>query len=207
MAASFVAVVPQPDPGVLGAFELSAESGIIGAGLVVASGILFSFRWADATRLALIRRVRIAVANAGTAFAAATLPSALVLVPCRAFTASDTGGTAVTPSGNGNKKRTSFGSSLAADLRIASATLLVAGTRTPDANPLTSSGYFTTNTTAGGVQLAKTDLLVPDVASGEYPLVLAQNEGFEIQNGANALPGTGTTKVSVEVEWSEVSLY
>ena len=49
-------------------------------------------------------------------------------------------------------------------------------------------------------------LFEPDIASGEHPLVLGQNEGFVLRNRA-VWPAAGTGIIQVEVSWAEVTAY
>ncbi|MBK8246591.1 MAG: hypothetical protein IPK85_04210, partial [Gemmatimonadetes bacterium] len=45
-----------------------------------------------------------------------------------------------------------------------------------------------------------------NVANGEHPIVLAQNEGIVI-NSAIAIPTTGTFVLGIECAWAEVESY
>ena len=44
-----------------------------------------------------------------------------------------------------------------------------------------------------------------EVADGEHPLILAQNEGFSIRSVA--VPATGTWTAAIDVQWAEMSSY
>jgi hypothetical protein len=205
------------DVGSLGAYQISYVSGTMAAGLAAAAPI-FSVRWGDATRTMLVRRVSFMVQNAGTAFTAGL--TLFDLIVARAFTASDTGGTAVSLAGNQGKKRTSFGSSLVTDMRGSATATLTAGTRTLDTlafanvfgavqavatnnlmvpamdGPMTAAAAAATGN-YGNVGLA---LIEPEI-SNSWPLVLVQNEGFVIRA---TVPATGTWRFNVQVEWAEV---
>lgn len=182
---------------------------------------LFSYRWGDATRLAVVQRVRVAVATT-VASNANSGQAERELIIARSFTASDTGGTAVTLTGNNQKMRTSQGTSLVTDMRFG--TTITAGTRTLDANPIASAvAWLGVNftgidigcgggaaataaawTCAGGMGFV--DLL--NATNGQtYPLVLAQNEGFIIRVGKDTMPSGFTQQTYVEVSWCEVNAY
>jgi hypothetical protein len=170
------------------------------AGLTANSPI-FSFRWIDATRFVLLRRVLFSAGNTGTAFTAGV--ATFQLFAARAFTASDSNGTSFLPTGNVGKLRTApMATSLVGDLRIASNTTLGVGTRTLDANPLGSLSV--------GIPAVAGQPMVPpntplfDTQPGEHPHVMAQNEGFVIQ--AN-VPATGTWTFSVQALWEELASY
>jgi hypothetical protein len=166
------AVLRPNDYGSLGIYSMSAVSGNMSAGLTANSPI-FSFRWTDATRLALLRRVLFSAGNTGTAFTAGV--ASFQLFAARSFTASDSNGTALTVSGNNGKLRTSMGSSLIGDLRIASNTTLGVGTRTLDASPLgTISAGIPAN---AGQPIINPGVALFGTAAGDHPYVMAQNEG------------------------------
>jgi hypothetical protein len=57
--------------------------------------------------------------------------------------------------------------------------------------------------TAGTTLLTTVSLFSPDY-SGEWPLVLAQNEGFVVQA---TVPATGTWAFQAIIEWSEVTSF
>jgi hypothetical protein len=123
----------------------------------------------------------------------------------RSFTASDSGGSSVTLSGNNNKNRTVMPTSqisLSGDMRIASTAALTAGTRTLDTN-----AFAVTNGWAGSVLLTTGVVPLQQVelyqnGGNEYPLILANNEGIVITN-AVAMGATGVMTVAVNIEWTE----
>jgi hypothetical protein len=206
------------DVGVLGAYQISYVSGTMAAGLAGGSTI-FSVRWGDATRTMLIRRVSFLAQNAGTAFTAGLCLFDMVVA--RAFTASDSAGTAVVLTGNQGKKRTSFGSSLVTDMRGSSTAALTVGTRTLDtlavdtilgaveatatnylivpSNKASGTAAAIAATAVGGARAI--DFWYPEI-SNSWPLVLVQNEGFIIRA---TVPATGTWRFVVEIEWAEVA--
>lgn len=204
------------DVGTLGSYSIDTVSGTMAAGLATASPI-YSCRWGDATRSMLVRKVSLYAANLTTAFAAGAVTFDMIVA--RSFTASDTGGASILPTGSSQKRRTSFGTTLITDLRQSATATLAAGTRTLDAQPLAAlRGYVPAtainyvfvggsggtisvpgaSTTGGAVQ--PTALWAPDFG-GEWPLVLVVNEGFIIRA---TVPATGTWTFGVAMEWSEV---
>lgn len=203
------------DVGVLGSYIIAVESGTMAAGLAAAAPI-FSVRWGDATRTMVVRRIGLVAKNLTTAFTAGV--TLFELIQARSFTASDTGGTAVTLTTNNAKRRTSFGTSLVTDMRIASTATLTAGTRTLDATasqlirgfvPATSVNYPFVGRGSANAPGASTiayslewsDLFGLDVSS-EWPLTFVTNEGFIIRA---TVPATGTWTFGVLLEWSEVA--
>lgn len=200
-------VTPRPvDHGSLGAYCWGGFSGIIPAALGANSEI-FQFRWTDATRFAVIRKIRISAA-VSTTFFAAGVPIQLDVVKSTAWSAQGTGGTGVTPAAT-LKRRTSMGSTLlaAGDMRIATTAALGAGTKTLEANSLVSiiaPGPITASLN-GQIIAPGTILWQAEVGDGEHPLVLVQNEGFVIRSVA--VPATGTWMAAINVDWAEVSAY
>jgi hypothetical protein len=207
-------------PNVLGAYMVNGRTSVYSA--LAAGSPLFSFRWGSATALAVVMRVRINVVTttAPTANGAAERE----LIVARGFTASDTGGTAVVLTGNNAKMRTSHATSLIAtngDMRFG--TTIAPGTRTLDTNPLSSvvswiGSNFTGVDIGGGGSGATAAAfigigglgMIPllDAMTGQdYPLVLAQNEGFIVRIGKDAQPTTAAQQTYVNVSWSEVAAY
>ena len=195
------------DVGSLGHYRLSMATGTIAAA-IAAGGELFQFRWTDATRLAVIHKVLIS-AGANVAATAAGLVT-LEMAIARSWSAAGTGGTAATITGNNQKTRTSMGSTLLGEARCATTAALGAGTKTLDSQGV---GNLTTGIGTGAITVAadlslfpKTDLLEMD-ANEPHPVVLAQNEGFVIRNGATAWPLSMTWALGVTVVWAEIAAY
>lgn len=186
---------PQADTGL---FFLSAYSGTIAASLA-ANTPLFSFR-ANATGVTVVQRIAVALAGVVAGVAGIVDLEGIV---ARSFSASDSGGTAITLTGNNQKKRTSYSTSGLADARIATTGTLTAGTRTLDAQGF---GYVVGQETAtAGWVLPRTDLF-DAYQTGDGPLVLVANEGFILRN-PTAWPGTGTVKLYVFVQWLEATTW
>lgn len=189
------------DYGAFGFYRLSTTVALVVT--QAANGTLFSFRWGDATRLCIPQFVRLSLMQ--TAAATATIFPRYQVFVARAFTVSDSAGTAITLTGNNMKKRTSMGSTLVTDIRkSAVAAGLTAGTRTLDAEPIlelvTNSTITTPNDTRYETNLDFTN-------SGDHPLVFAQNEGFIVRGPTTVFGAAGTADLVVDVAWAEVSSY
>jgi hypothetical protein len=189
-----MAIVFAPEPGVLGLYSIGVTSGSIAATLA-ASSPLFSFRWGDTTKLGIIDFISLGVSVNGVITTSVSMP--LELMIARSFTASDSGGTAITLSGNQNKYRTTFQSSLVTDARISTTATLTAGTRTLDTQAAAVLPCVTG--TAIGNPLAMTTIYS---RTSLFPIVLAQDEGLIIRN-QSAGPATGTFQVHVQMRWFE----
>ncbi len=188
------------DHGSLGVYRLAMLSGTMAAGLA-ANAEIFQFRWTDATRLCAVQRVILdGLSGSATAFAAGF--GKVDMLIARSFTASGTGGTAATITGNNGKLRTAMGTTLLGEARCASTAALGAGTKTLDTQAI---GQISLSFgTAVSVQYAnQTVLFGEDIGMG-HPLLLAQNEGFAIRA---TVPATGTWQFGVTVQWTEVTAY
>lgn len=166
-----------------------------------AGGICFSFRWTSAALNCLVHSVKFNWVMT-TAPTAGTADFGLYI--CRGFSASDTGGTALVPTGNNQKKRTSYPPSVLADARIAAGSALGAGTRTVDASPM----FQRYNYQAAAQGNGPTDFSYLFDLANEHPLLFTSTgsgEGFEIQN-ISALGTSGVATFYVEVAWSEVPI-
>lgn len=190
----------------LGAYSYGGLSGVIPAALA-ANSELFQFRWADATRFAAIRKIRIS-ASVSTTFFAAGVPMQLDLIKSSGWTVAGTGGTDITPAAL-LKKRTSMPATLlaAGDMRIATTAALGAGTKTLETYSIAAA------VAACPITASLNGLIIPpgtilwqaEIADGEHPLILAQNEGLSIRSVA--VPATGTWQMSVDIHWAECASY
>ena len=175
------------DYGSLGIYGLSVVTGTLAAALA-ASAVVFSARWGDATRLAVLLALRTRFQPL-TPFTAATLTdhTSFDMLIGRAFTASHTGGTALTLTGNSFKARTSMGSTLFTDLRIATTAALAGGTVTLDPHPFLQSlrKGNRVNPAAGTEEIIQptTDGMDLDfnATAGDHPKIFAANEGLVIR--------------------------
>lgn len=177
----------------------AASGALTGAG---ANTPVFSFRNISANPI-VIRRVGVGFI-ATTGFTAAQIVDFGLLV-ARSFTASDSAGTAIALTGSNAKMRSSLATVTSVDCRIAAAAALTAGTRTLDTNHLGQVGGYAGAALAGVIVApASNNLLQHD--AGDYPLVLAQNEGFTITN-ITALGAAGVGRLYVNCELAEAVSY
>lgn len=194
------------DHGALGAFCIGMRTGILPAALA-ANAEIFQFRWSDATRLCVVRKIRIS-ASVSTTFFAAGVPLQIDLVKATGWSAAGSGGTRASPAAL-LKRRTSMGSSLVAanDIGISSTAALTAGTKTLETLALSSivKACPITASLDGTIIEPGTILWQAEVSDGEHPLVLAQNEGFVIT--VPGVPATGTWTAGITVDWAEVTQY
>lgn len=192
-------------PEQTGTYQIAAISGAVAG--VGAGSPVFSLRWAPGTgALCLINSV-IVSATVTTGFTAAQELEYGMYV-ARGFTVSDTGGTQQVVSGNNQKMRTSMGTSLIAsggDMRISSTAALTAGTRTLDSQPMNANSFWALAATAGST-FSNVNIPLFDRQPGEYPIVLANNEGIVVNN-ILAMGAAGVVKLVVYVNWTEVATY
>ena len=192
-------------PEQTGSYQIAALSGAVTG--VGAGSPVFSMRWAPGTgALCLINNVTIS-ATVTTGFTAQQeLEYALFVA--RGFTVSDAAGTQVIMSGNNQKLRTSMNTSLIAsggDMRISSTVALTAGTRTLDSQPLNANSFMAIAATASSA-ISNVNIPLFDRYPGEYPIVLANNEGIVVNN-LLAMGAAGVVRLVVSVSWTEVATY
>lgn len=200
------------DVGALGHYRIASVTGTLAAALG-ASAVVYSFRWGDATRLCVLLKLRTRFLPL-TPFTAATLTdhTSFDAYQARSFSASHTGGTVLTPTGNNAKVRTSMGTSLVTDIRQSTTGALAGGTLTLDAFPFAQSvrkgnRVNPAAATEETIQPATDGMdLDFDMGGGDYPLVFAQNEGFVIRN-RTVWPAAGTGVLSTNITWAEVTAF
>jgi hypothetical protein len=197
-----VAQRPQ-ELGTRGAYCLGQVSGTMAAGLAGNSEIV-QMRWIDATRIMMLRSLKLSAHQQGTAFAAGAIEFNMTVA--RSWSADGSGGNAIVFSTNNtNKKRTDFPLSLFSDtgVRVASTAALGAGTKTLDTNKAASLVSFVSSiaTTADSSPLLAPTYLWTRDTSDEYPFIFEQNEGFVVRA---TVPGTGTWTFGVTIEWCEL---
>jgi len=203
---------------VLGCYKFNARTNPYSG--LAAGAPLLSMRWGDATHIAIIMRVQVSVTT--TVAATVAGPNERELIIARGFTASDTGGAAITLTGNNQKMRTSQGTSLFTDVRVFGNTI-TPGTRTLDANPISAAmgwgGLNFTGIAVGGGGGAQTSAAWSNAGDGqyvdllnatngqEYPIVLSTNEGIIGRIGKDAQPTGATNQTYWQVTWCEASAY
>jgi hypothetical protein len=211
-ASSPLHTVSKPIPsGSNGHYRIAATTGTLAAALA-AGGQLFYLRWTDATRFCVI-----------TSFKA----SFQTLTPFTAATLTDFGfdlfkATSVSVGGGGTDlgavvktrmRTTGMGASLldgAGLMRIASTGALTAITTLDGAAIAQSVGDPNLTNPAAATEEPRVNdptlVFRPCAASGEYPLVLGQNEGLVLRN-RTVWPAAGTGLVQIELAWAEVTHY
>lgn len=199
-------VIRPNDYGSLGMYSIGATSGTMAAGLAAAAPV-FSFRNpTGSSAIILVRRVFLTALGGSSVFSPVGTGK-FDMFAARSFTASDTGGSDITPAAaaNSQKLRTSMATTQTVgtgDIRISTTATLTAGTRTKDAQPLASVAALCSGTASTVMVDWKTPLFYQII--GEYPLVLAASEGFVIEATVTA---GGTWVFSVTVYWEELSSY
>jgi hypothetical protein len=172
-----------------------AQSGALTG--VAANGPVFSLRNAAGNgELLLVRHVGLGFLTT-TAFTTAQIVD-YGLFFARSFTASDSGGTAISVSGNNAKVRTSLGAPNSMDARIATTAALTAGTRTLDTNALAQIGAWSGGAGQGIVPVQNN---LWDQYTGDQLIVLAPNEGLVIAN-LTAMGAAGVIRLYVNVEFA-----
>lgn len=200
-------------PAALGFYSIGIGTGVY-VGLA-AGAALFSARWGDATRLCLILKVTVSVIqSAAVSSTGGRVDRRLIIA--RGFTGSDSGGTTIVLTGNNQKMRTSQGTSLFTDMRVASTAALSVGTRTLDSQGVGIAATWAnlgTSPTALGTAATPTHNRIIDKydlfnasANFNYPIVLAQNEGIII-DVPTAQPSGSSLSSFVEVVWAEVNAF
>lgn len=194
-------------PECLGAYNLSLVSGaltVVTGGTIGSPQSVYAFRWAPATttQLCMIRRVEIGF-QVTTAFPTAQ-SFQYNMVTARNFSASQTGGNAAAfTQTNTGKARTSMPNSAMAvggQLMISNTAALAGSSFTLDTQFLA-----TVNATVGtviGATMPATPIYQHQ--PGDYPIILANNEGFIINNG-QTMGATGVIALFVNVEWMELA--
>ena len=169
-----------------------------GALTIVSSGttnIVAAMRQIDSASVIHIRRIGLSWVTT-TGFTGAQYLDFGVYI-ARSYSGSSSGGTPWSSASNNGKLRTSLGTPTNLDARIATTSALTAGTFTADAYPIAQIGCWCT-TAAGGTGVIPLTWLV-DQGPGDYPIILAQNEGLVVcpmtTMGAG---GVGTLTLIVE---------
>jgi hypothetical protein len=193
-------------PEILGSYGISGVSGLLTT--VAASGIVFSFRWAPANSNLVCQIRRVEVGFSITTIFGTAQPLQYSMFVNRNFTVSASGGTGLTPSQATAQNMYKFKTAGAptaftngGDIRIASTGALSGGTRVQDTNPIGYVNAFATATTSD--RQAFSSYPIYQHQFGDYPLTLAPNEGFEIQN-AILMGASGVINLTVNVEWQEM---
>jgi hypothetical protein len=190
-------------PEILGAYQLALTSGLLTA--VAAGGVVYGFRFGPTvtTNLCMIRKVEIGFSTT-TAFTTAQAVQYSMTIG-RSFTVPyGTGGTAAQfTQTNTGKMRSSMPTSqmsiTSGNIYISNTGAITGATITPDTQAI---AYASGASTAVGTVMPMTAIYSHQ--SGDYPLILAANEGFVINN-VTTMGGVGVINLTVNVEWMELS--
>ena len=183
---------------VIGWQSLGAKTGSITS--IAANSPIFSLRQI-ATTLLVIRRMSIGFLTT-SAFSLGQIMDFSLNV-ARGFTASDSGGTTISFSGNNSKHRTSLTTLSSTDCRISTTAALTNGTKTLDTTALAIAGGFSSGL-GSTIQVNNDNLFSSN--TGDYPLVLSQNEGINISN-ITLMGALGIGVAYVNIELAEANSY
>lgn len=197
------------DHGSLGHYRISVVTGTLAAALA-ASAQVFQFKWTDASKLAVIYKLRTRFLPL-TPFTAATLTdhTSFDAFLARSYSGGG-GGTTLTMTGNNAKTRSSMGTSLAT-INVSTTAALTAAT-TLDTQPFAQSirkgNRVNPAAATEEVVMPQMDGLeyVANADAGEHPIVLATNEGVVVRN-RTVWPAAGTGILLIECVWAEVAAY
>lgn len=187
------------DYGALGSYSVTGRTGVMAAGLA-ANAEIFQLRWTDATRLCAITSVHCSGGGSIAAFTAGV--TVMELMVARSWTTVGSGGTAITLTTNNQKLRSSMGTSLVNDMRIASTAILGLGAKTLDAQPMGS--IVSSVTATAGTPLWPAAHLYEMDENDSHPIILAANEGIIVRV---TVPATGTWTAGIDVTWMELAAY
>lgn len=191
----------------VGKYRQEYDSGLVTtvAAATSTAGFLFAMRWQSTAYAYLLRALGVEFFLT-TAFGAAQEVGFDVMI-ARGFTASCSGGTALTPLGaNDAKERTAYPSSVlasAGDMRIGNTGALTAGTHTLDGRPIAKGSY---DASAIRTRLGPYFFDFSQYESGGYQgggYLLRNNEGFIIRNTI-LMGATGVGIWKFTPVWSEV---
>jgi hypothetical protein len=187
--------------GSLGHYMVGVITGTMAAGVGADSEIV-QFRWTHASNLAVITLAELQFFNSlGTGFAAGLAQFDLTIA--RSFSAAGTGGGTVTMTGDLQSLRTSMGTSLVGEIRVATTAALGAGTKTLDSERI-SRMKCTVGTATNTNYLQTPAGVLYRAHDFEHPIVLAQNEGLIVRA---TVPATGTWEAGIRLGWAEVTAY
>ena len=177
---------PVAPSATLGSYRIASTTGTLAAALAAAAQI-FYVRWTDATRFFILHRFRAQFQTLTLFTAAQQVDFGFDLFKATAVSAGGSGtdlGALVK-----TKMRTTMGASLldAAGLMRISTTAALTALTTLDATAIAQSlgDMQRMNPVAATEEQRVNDptlIYVADLASGEYPLILAQNEGLVLRN-------------------------
>jgi len=170
------------------------------------------FQWRYVTAASRVAAVYYCGISAGANVAATTaVLQAFKMTAARGWSIAGSGGTRLTLTGNNAKLRTSMATSEVNDAGIATTAGLTLGTKTLDTQDLgavsfgVGTGAITIDTELD--LLRGTAPLFDATEEGCHPYVCANQEGFVIRMGVNAMPAGMTWSFTVNMKWAEVATF
>jgi hypothetical protein len=186
---------PQGPAG--GHYFVNAQTGLMAAGIASAAQV-FQLRWADPTRLFVLKKLKVQCATC-TGFAATTIGAPLQLFIGHGSTANGSGGTAVGISGG--KGRASQGASAfvtSGEIRIATTAALTAATgQTLEGQPVGGCMGAPNITLVQSPEM----FLFDNRDFGDHPLILVAGDTLAVCTLNPA--ATGTWQATFTLSWLE----
>ncbi len=197
----------KPSPADVGHYRTSHRTNLVNT--QAANSRLFEIRNIHASNIIVVHSIRVEWTLTGAHTAA--IMDSLDIFRCTSFSAVDTTNT-VTPAIT--KLRTSYTTLVdGTDLAVRGVTVagaaagMTGGTLTKDTNPIRQFGqWLLAAVPTGGPTTVIVGEYTPNLASGEAPLQLVQNEGFIIENRV-LLGAAASSAVSIDVAFSVASAY
>jgi hypothetical protein len=192
---------------ILGHYRAVCTSGSVLS--LTGPAVVNSLRWTDPSRFFVLLRLEANLSIPSTITTGVVQDVAAYVFRGSTGNSSGAGSSTVDFTGNKQKLRASMGSSLVGELRtIGTTTALTAcAGKTNDGVPFGAGAFslWPDIRTAGSAPIAPLILYKVD-SFGQHPIVLACNEGIEIQD-TTTNNTTGAIKFYFTYEWAEVSLF
>lgn len=186
-------------PGAIGGhYAIGTMTGLITAGIASLAQV-FQVRWADATRLFILKKLLLQFSTA-TGFAATTVGAPVEFIVGHGSTANGSGGTALAPTSISNKMRQSMNTTAFAaggEIRIATTAALTAATGQALEAAAMASCMGADNRTL----VSTPPITLFDATGSDHPLILNTGDSMAIRTVSPA--ATGTWFMSVTMEWVE----
>jgi hypothetical protein len=168
---------------------------------------IFSLRWADPTKMFVLKRFNLSVATT-TTYTASIIQDA-ALYKASGFSVAASGGTAVSAVVGAKMQASRMAASgvMAGGTGLAwisSGDALTAGTRTLDTYPL---GYMTWLNPITTVNAPTTQDLFSTSSVYAHPLILGLNEGIVLQTPIGNGQAAGVSKWTIVMEWIETAVF
>jgi hypothetical protein len=191
------------DYGSLGHYQISRR---FAPAASTTAGNLWTFRWTDATRFAVLTLLRLKVIQVAAPTAA--IEDIFNAKIARGYTLADTTGSgSIAPAASMQKMRTSMGNSLAEVRESSAAAGASGGTKTVDGDAFATGSVWVTAALGSLLYAPQTVLeYKPDMAAGECPIILAQNEGILVAN-TNSFGTASGIILHFQLAWAEVAAY